>query len=340
MVSLDVFRGLTIASMVMVNNQMGAGAYSQLRHASWNGWTFTDMVFPFFLWIAGVSMTMSRRGQSLGHAFQRALVIFGIGLLLNGFPYYQLSTLRIPGVLQRIALCYLAASVIYLYTSVRGRVLWTMGFMAAYWALMHSGGYEKDTNLGDVIDRFLLSGHLYTPTRDPEGLLSSLPAVATCLAGVLTGDLLRGALTTAQKAAWMMLAGNTMMLSGYVLNVWQPINKNLWTDSYSMLMGGLALVVFGGCYWLVDGNGWRGSWTRPLVIFGMNAMAVYIFHGLLGRFCGLIQAGDVSLGRYLYRSLEPGFGAANASLVYSLGHVLASYVFAVTLYRRGWFLKF
>jgi predicted acyltransferase len=350
LVSLDVFRGLTIASMVMVNNQIGKGAWSELRHADWNGWTFTDLVFPFFLWIVGVALTLStarrvERGESRGrlirHAVHRAAWIFGVGLLLNGFPNYVISSLRIPGVLQRIAVCYLIALVVYLYTSSAwSRVAWMVAFLALYTALMHPGGYERNTNLSDQMDRKLLPGHLYTPARDPEGPLSTLPAVSTCLLGVLTGDWLRSRRDGKAKTAAMVAAGVVLFVAAYALNPLQPINKNLWTPAYVLLSGGLALIVFGACYYVIDVLRNRGGWTRPWVIFGMNAMAVYIFHGLLGRFASISRVGGAPLRDWLYQNLLPSLGAANASLVYSLMHVGVSFLFAWYLYRRNYFLKF
>ncbi|MEZ5353378.1 MAG: heparan-alpha-glucosaminide N-acetyltransferase domain-containing protein [Bryobacteraceae bacterium] len=350
LVSLDVFRGLTIASMVMVNNQVGPGAWRELRHAAWNGWTFTDLVFPFFLWIVGVALTLSTarrkeqgadRGKLIGHAARRAASIFFVGLVLNGFPGYDLASLRIPGVLQRIAVCYLIALVIYLYTSTAwARAAWTVLFLVVFTALMHPGGYEKNTNLSDQMDRKLFPGHLYTPTRDPEGPLSTLPAVSTCLLGVLTGDWLRSRREGKTKTAAMLAAGAALVAAAYGLNPWQPINKNLWTPTYVLLCGGLALLVFGACYQAVDVWRNRGVWTRPLVIFGMNAMAVYIFHELVSMMASIAHVGPVTVRQWIYGALLPPLGAANASLAYSLLHVALSFVFAWWLHGRRYFLKF
>jgi predicted acyltransferase len=351
LLSLDVFRGLTIAAMVMVNNQTGAGAYTQLRHASWHGWTFTDLVFPFFLWIVGVAMTLSTakrielgatKRELIVHALQRFALIFAVGLFLNAFPHFDLASLRILGVLQRIAICYLIGFLIYLFTGVRGRVMATLGFLAVYTIVMHSGGYERATNFSNWLDGVILGAHNYGPsgTWDPEGIFSTLPAVATCLMGILTGDLLRASLSMAEKTAWMFFSGNVLFLLGTILNPLQPINKPIWTGSYALLTAGLALMVFGACYWLVDVHNRRGAWTRPLIIFGMNAMAVYVFHGLLARLLGMWRIGDVS-ARRIHSDFFAGLtDPANASLLYSLCHVLASFLFAWFLFRRKWFLKF
>jgi len=349
LVSLDLFRGLTIASMVMVNNQVGSGAYEQLRHRDWHGCTFTDLVFPFFLWIVGVAITLSTarrvnrgegRGDLLRHALRRAALLFGVGLLLNGFPSYNLATIRIPGVLQRIAVCYLLATLIYLYSTVRVRVVCTLLLLGLYTVLMNPLGYEIDTNLSDTIDRSILSGHLYRPTRDPEGSVSTITALATCLLGVLAGDFLRGGWSGATTAAWLVRGGVILALAGRIFGYFQPINKPIWTASYVLWTGGLAMIVFGVCYFLADVKGWRGWWTRPWVIFGMNAMAVYVFHGMLARLFGLVRIGDASLRKTVSDALIASFGAADGSLLYSLIHVAAAFVFAWLLYRRKWFLKF
>lgn len=348
LLSLDMFRGLTMASMVMVNNQ-GPGAYGPLRHASWDGITFTDLVFPFFVWIVGVALTLSTarrieqgqdRGQLIKHALQRAAIIFGIGLFMNAFPEFHLGALRIPGVLQRIAICYFAATAIYLYSDLRGRIFWTAGLLVAYFVLMHPGGYQIDSNLSDRLDRALLEGHLYRPTRDPEGTVSTLTALATCLFGVLTGDLLRARFTAGNRLIWMLGGGALLLLFGLVGDSIQPINKNLWTGSYTLVTAGLASIVFGAMYWLCDVAKLSGRWSRPLVILGMNAMAVYIFHGLLGDLFGTVKVGAGSMRNALLASLTGPLGQANASLAYSLVHVAASFLFAWFLYSRRWFLKF
>ena len=343
LLSLDVFRGLTMASMVMVNNQR-AGAYAPLRHAAWDGITFTDLVFPFFLWIVGVAFTFSTarrmergedRGQLLKHAAQRAAIIFGIGLLLNGFPGYNLGTLRIPGVLQRIAICYFAATVIFLYTELRGRIMWTVGLLLTYFVLMHPGGYQIDSNLSDRLDRLLLSGHLYTPTRDPEGTVSTLTAIATVLLGILAGHLLRAKITNMARLIWMLGGGAVLLLAGFALDPFQPINKNLWTVPYTLVTAGWASIVFGLTYWVCDVRKLTGHWSRPLVMLGMNAMAVYIFHGLLSRMFSM-----TGLRTSVYDFFARVLDAPNASLSYSLIHVAASLGFAWLLYRQRWFLKF
>ena len=222
LVSLDVFRGGTIAAMIMVNNQASSEAFPQLEHSHWHGWTFTDLVFPFFLWIVGIAITFSfakrvergdDRGKLLLHTAKRAAIIFGVGLLLNGFPYYNLSTLRIPGVLQRIAVCYLIAATIFLFTKTRGRILWCVGLLSAYWILMKTvpvpgcgaNSFTIDCNLEKWIDGMVLWGHMYSRTKtwDPEGIVSTLPAITNVLFGIFAGQILRLPRTPAEKASWL-----------------------------------------------------------------------------------------------------------------------------------------
>lgn len=280
--SLDVFRGATIAAMMLVNNPGDwSAAYSPLLHASWHGWTFTDTVFPFFLWIVGVAIPLSivrrlEQGQSrrelFTHAVRRAAILFGLGLFLNSFGYlidgsllrdglgdwlhHYLTTVRIPGVLQRIAVCYLAAIAVFLLTEVRGQIITVGALLLVYWLLMAlvpvpgygAGVLEKEGNFSQFIDNLLLNGPLIgthvwksSGTWDPEGIVSTLPAIATCLFGVLTGHLLRQPWSPAVRTSWIFTGGSVLMFAGQLMHLWLPINKNIWTSSYSVFMAGLAM---------------------------------------------------------------------------------------------------
>ncbi len=364
LVSLDVFRGATIASMILVNNPGSwVAVYPPLRHAVWHGWTFTDLVFPFFLWIVGVAMTLSfakrvERGDNrlrlFLHTARRAAIIFGLGLVLNGFPSFHLATWRIPGVLQRIAVCYLIAGAIFLLTAWRGQAIWIASLLAGYWMLMKlvpvpgvgAGVLENGANLAQYVDGMVLGNHMWSQTRtwDPEGLLSTLPAIATTLFGILAGRLLRSALTAAEKTAWMFFGGNALVFAGLVMNVWFPINKNLWTSSYAVFMAGLASIVFACCYWLVDVKGHRG-WSTPFAIYGMNAIAVYILSGAIEVLLDVIHVSvsgpePVSLHGFLYGHLfAPLASPLNASLLWAVCCVLLLYAVAYGMYRRKWFVK-
>ncbi|MGA2436359.1 MAG: DUF5009 domain-containing protein [Bryobacteraceae bacterium] len=363
LVSLDVFRGATIAGMILVNNPGSWGAiYPPLEHAEWNGWTPTDLVFPFFLWIAGVAMTLSfakrvERGDDRRklflHTLRRAAMIFALGLFLNAFPFFHLATLRIPGVLQRIAVCYLIAAAIFLRTSWRGQVAWIAGLLAGYWVLMTlvpvpgygAGFLGKEGNFAQYIDSLILKGHMWGQTRiwDPEGIVSTLPAIATTLFGILTGHLLRSSRSAPEKATWMFFSGNVLLFAGLVMNWWLPINKNLWTSSFSVFMAGMALIVFAVCYWLVDVQGYR-KWARPFEIYGMNAIAVYVLSGVLARLLDVIMVSGASepqsLQGYLFEHLfAPLASPLNASLLWALAYVGLLYGIAYFLYRKKWFVK-
>ncbi|HET8547381.1 MAG TPA: heparan-alpha-glucosaminide N-acetyltransferase domain-containing protein [Bryobacteraceae bacterium] len=348
--SLDVFRGATIASMILVNDPGSWNAvYAPLLHAEWHGWTFTDTVFPLFLWIAGVSLTLSfarrvERGDDrrrlLLHVLRRSGLIFALGLFLNAMPRFDFSTLRIPGVLQRIAICYVIAATIFLFTkTARARILWIAGLLAAYWVLMMGAGagvLTPEENLSARVDRMLLSGHMYSQTKtwDPEGTISTLPSIATVLFGVLCGMLLRARLTEPERTAWMFLAGNLLIFAGLMLSTWMPINKKIWTTPFSVFMAGLAFVVFAAWYWLIEVQGWRRG-TRALMIYGMNAIAVYVFAGVLSRLLSMTGAG-AWLWTTVYAPLAP---AKLASLLFAITFVLVCYSFAWMLYKRNWFVR-
>ena len=360
LLSLDVFRGGTLASMVLVNNPGSWDhIYPALEHAEWNGWTFTDTVFPFFLWIVGVAMTLSfarriERGDNRGHLFlhvlRRAALIFAIGLFLSGFPYFPWDRIRYLGVLQRIAICYLIAAGLFLRFKVRGLVISALTLLTVYWLLMAfapvpgcgPGHFEKDCNFARYVDGLALTGHMWSQTKvwDPEGLVSTLPAIATTLFGILMGYLLRIQRSEAEKTSWMFLLGNALLVLGLLLSHWLPINKNLWTSTYSIFMAGLASIVFTCCYWLVDVRGYT-RWVRPLAIYGMNAIAVFILAGLIGRIIGIVQVGGRPLRAWIFDTLfAPLASPINASLLYAAANVLFFYLIVYFMYRRGWFLRF
>jgi predicted acyltransferase len=365
LMSLDVFRGATIASMLLVNDPgTWSAVYPPLLHAPWHGWTFTDVIFPFFLWITGLSLTLSTakrigRGESrrdlMLHALRRSVIIFTIGLFLAGFPFFRFSIIRIPGVLQRIALCYLIATAIYLTTGLRGQIRWTGGLLAAYWLLMKfypvpgvgAGGLEKEGNFAQYIDSLLLSGHMWSQSKtwDPEGIVSTLPAIATTLFGILTGHLLRSRKPVEEKAAWMFVMGNALLFAGAVMSLWLPINKNLWTSSYSVFMAGLAANVFACCYWIIDGKGYR-RWCLPFRIYGMNAIVIFALSGLLGKSALLLkvtgpEGKPISLWTWVFQhGFVPLASPINASLIFALTYVLLFFGIAWVMYRFKWFVKF
>ena len=279
LLSLDLFRGATIAAMILVNNPGDWGTvYWPLLHAPWHGWTPTDLIFPFFLFIVGVSLTLSKR-VLFRPALARTAKLIGLGLFLALYPYFPIAELRWPGVLQRIGLCYLAAWAAKRCLRPRGQAVLAAVLLVGYWLVMtrvsgpeaHPPGLEKETNLAAQIDRVLLVPHVWseTATWDPEGVLSTLPAIATALVGLLFGEwllgrarrspfrttlglLLGGLVLTALGVAWGELAPAWLLF---------PINKGLWTSSYVLLTAGLAAALLGLCYFVVDVAGMRG-WAR------------------------------------------------------------------------------
>ena len=369
--SLDIFRGLTIAMMILVNDPGSwMDAYPQLKHAAWNGWTMTDMVFPFFLWIMGVAMTLSlakrkAQGASNGslilHALRRSVIIFALGIVVNGFPFgigsaFSFATLRIPGVLQRIAICYFIVSVLFLYVKPRTLIVTALALLVGYWALVKlvpvpgygAGVMDPVGCLCWYVDSNLLAGHTWifapTPGFDPEGIVSTLPAICTAIFGVLTGLYLRTERSRETKSAEMFVAGYVMVLVGVVADIWLPINKNCWTSSYAIFMGGWALVCFSTVYWLIDVRG-KAKFLEPFRIFGLNAITLYVVSELLATLLWVItvhQAGGavVTLHDQIYNSMfAPFFSAANASLAFALVYVFLHFLLGWVMWKRGWIVR-
>jgi predicted acyltransferase len=302
--SLDIYRGAAVAGMILVDNPGSDElAYGPIKHTVWNGWTPADLIFPSFLFIVGVSLVFSisarlARGESRGHifihAFQRTLILIAIGIFLNAFPVFDVGTWRIEGVLQRIAVCYLISVALFLWTSTRGQVVAAVACLIGYWLLVRFvpvPGFgipgrdipflHPDGNIVAWLDRTLFPGRLYEGTRDPEGLLSNIPAIATCLAGVLTGHWLRTERSARLKVLWMLSAGFICIAVAEVLDFWFPINKKMWTSSFVVLTAGFALVFLAILYWIVEIRQWRGWWTTFFLVFGMNAIAGYVADALV-----------------------------------------------------------
>jgi predicted acyltransferase len=359
LISLDVFRGLTMAAMVIVNNPGDWGTvYGPLLHAEWHGWTPTDLIFPFFLFIVGVSITLSRKSATWSSILRRAAIILALGLFLAGYPRFDVSRWRIPGVLQRIAMCYLAAAALYHLTSGdrRRQGLALAGAAAAialaYWGVMAwipapggvAGDLSASGNFGAWIDRTLLGGHLWRPTWDPEGLLSTLPAIATTLLGVVAGLWIGSAETPQRKAAGLCAAGVVGLVVGQLWHYAFPINKNLWTSSYVVFTAGGAALLLAICYWAIDVKGWRG-WTRPFVILGTNAITLFVVSGLLVKTMALIrvagpQGQDISVSRYIYlHYFVPLAAPKNASLLYAVANLVVLFGLLGWMYRRRILLR-
>jgi predicted acyltransferase len=366
LVSLDVFRGLTMAAMVVVNDPGDwNNAYWPLLHAEWNGWTPTDLIFPFFLFIVGVSMTLSKSTMgSPWRVVRRGVTIMALGWFLSLFPYFRFATLRLVGVLVRIGLCYMAAAWI-LRVTARGRerddwrhgvrlMAWIVGLTVAYWLAMvflpfpghNPGDLTPAGNLGGFVDRAVLGlNHMYQKRPwDPEGLLSTVPAIATTLMGVAAGLWLRSPVSGSTRALVMAAAGVAAMALGSVWDLAFPINKNLWTSSYAWFMGGAAAVCLAACYWAVDVKGWRW-WTKPFVVLGVNAIALFLLAGLSAKTLILVKVtgptgSRTSLYNFIYRSwFEPLASPKNASLLFALSYLVVLYGVLWVMYRRRLFLK-
>ncbi|MEQ8821564.1 MAG: hypothetical protein RLY93_15120 [Sumerlaeia bacterium] len=446
LVSLDNFRGITIAAMIIVNNPGTWGAmYKPLTHAQWDGWTPTDFIFPFFLFIVGVAMVFSLdrrlnagapRGPILRKAGERAAVLFALGMIMTGFPNLRLLmpwllliaglkiaetgeskengkpwlvgglatlgaaflwfildfahfqgdtvalswkalfpltndlnaiegvsawTIRVPGVLARIALAYILGTIVMVFCrGWKGRTAWAVGLMVLYYLICllidapdgydFAEGVKPDAPadapfpglLHDWIDVKLLGDHLYSHRPDPEGLLSTIPSVATVLLGVLTGQWLRKeGESPMRRAAGMAIAGAVLLVLGLAWDLVFPINKKIWTSSYVLLMGGWALLFLALCYWLNDVMKWR-KWSVPFVIFGMNAILLFFGSGIVGRLLIVIKVGEgVALKTWIYNNLFDSWIGPDklASFSYSVVNLALWLVVLTVFYKKKWFLK-
>ena len=364
LISLDVFRGITIAGMVLVNNPGSwATIYWPLAHAQWHGWTPTDLIFPFFVFIVGVAIPLAfaRRVEKGGSKrdlylkiIRRTLIIFALGMFLAGFPFFELSTIRIPGVLQRLAVCYLFASIISLNTKVRTQVIIAIALPIIYWLIMtrlHAPGFatgdlSKEGSVASFVDRVIFGPHIWRQGKvyDPEGLLSTIPAIATAMFGVLTGQWIRTNKSGYEKVAGLFVAGAVCIVIGWAWNPSFPINKPLWTSSYVFFTGGLALEFLALCYWLIDikKSQW---WTKPFVVFGVNAITLFVGSGVMARLLGLIKlpAGDgtrISLQSWIFQNLFLSWlPPYRASLGFAICFILVWLGLMWILYRRKIFIK-
>ena len=371
LLSLDVFRGITIMGMILVNNPGTWGAiYPPLKHAAWNGCTPTDLIFPFFLFIVGVaiSYSLSKRKAQGGdmkslylNIFRRTVILFVLGLILAGFPFgllfgheFSWSTIRIPGVLQRIAIVYMISSILFLTTNTKFQYWFTGGVLVIYTVLMSLisvpgvgyANFEPTTNLAAWLDRLLLGSHLWSGTKvwDPEGILSTLPAIGTAMLGIFTGNWLRSEKDQTTKTVWLYVWGSILMVAGWVWDGWFPINKNIWTSSYVLYTGGLALNFLAFCYWFIDVKKitW---WIKPFQVYGLNAITVFFLSGIVGRMMYMIkwetaEGTMISVKDYLFQTfflswLQP----INASLAWAIAYILIWLGLMWILYAKKIFIK-
>lgn len=361
--SLDYFRGLTIAAMILVNHGGPAEeTYAALRHAVWHGWTFADTIFPTFLWIVGVSLALStagrvERGASserlLAHAVRRSLLLVAVGILVTNlslpsrtFPFFTFGydgRLQFTGVLQKIGVCYLAGFVIYWMGGWRGALAGVAGCNLLYLALLllypvpHCGPgvLTPECSFPVYFDGLWLSGHQWgSPLPDPDGFGALLPAVSTVLLGVLAGQLLLVSSTPRQRLFRLLVQGAALLAAGALLGLWIPVNKPIWTTSYAVLMAGISSCGLAASFWLFDMRGW-GAWFRPFEIFGVNALAAYVL-SQLGRNLPKIHVFGKSFYEDVCRALA---GPPNASLLFAAAYVTAIFAAAWWMHRRRWFLK-
>jgi predicted acyltransferase len=367
---LDIYRGLMVAGMIAVDNPgSDERAYWPIMHTKWNGWTPADFIFPSFLFLVGISMVYSfaarrERGETkrqiFAHAIKRSLLLIAIGLLVNASPIIglDLHTWRFEGVTQRIGICYFFAAILELWAGRREQWVALAACLVGYWALLRfvpvpgAGVPGRDIpfmdqvqNLPAWLDRKLFMGHLYDGNRDPEGIIHTIPAIGTTLIGVLTGHLLRKQHDVRKLIAGMVLSGILGILSGEILNRWFPINKNLWTSSFVLFSGGLALLFLCLLYWIVEVKRWRGVWTMPILVFGMNAIAGFVADSLIyGPGYTFTARGPTGTTMNWHEAAQAwletaGLGTANASLAYSLVAVAICWSLLWLLWRKKIFLK-
>jgi predicted acyltransferase len=374
--ALDVLRGVTIAFMIMVNNNGGGGSWRFMNHAAWNGLTPTDLVFPTFVFVVGASIVFStearlRRGatraQLAWHTLQRAAIIFALGLVVNGFPYFRLEHYRVYGVLQRIAVCYLLVGLFYLWDQrVWTKIAALAGVLVGYWILVRwvpvpGAGLpgrdipflDPDLNIVAWLDRSILPYHLYEDwvthnLRDPEGLLSDIPALGTAFLGLLTGLWLRSGKAILTKTLGLAATSVACLGSGYLWSIWFPLNKKMWTSSYVLVAAGWSLAVLALAFLLVEQLGWgkdRHKWLLwPWLVFGSNAIVAYMFSELVPE--GLENISFTAAGRrtdvpaWIFQHFnahipDPGWAAFSWSLLVALVCFIPVWI----LYRKRIFVK-
>ena len=323
----------------------------QMSHVPWEGFSFYDFVFPLFLFVTGVSIVLAlprlveSEGKTYAHlrVLRRALVLYGLGLIFYGGISQHWSDVRFVGILQRIAICYLFASLLFLNLDWRGLIVSLIAVLGSYWALMTfvpvpgigAGSFAPNANLADWIDANYLPGRLFEKTRDPEGLLSTLPAIGTCLIGVLAGLLLKDErLTPSRRSLWLIAAGIAMVAAGYLWSLQFPIVKSIWTSSFALVAGGYSAILLGATYQIADVWGWK-AWATIFVWIGVNAITLYFINGIVGfqPFARRFVGGDVAA--WLNQTVTPGTGLFVTHVVgLAFAVALAGY-----LYRRKIFLR-
>jgi predicted acyltransferase len=369
--AVDLLRGLTLMFMIMVNNNGGEQAFGAMKHAAWNGFTPTDLVFPTFLFLVGTSIVFSTesrlargatRASLFAHTVRRAIIIFLLGLVVNSFPFFRLSTMRFYGVLPRIAVCYLVVASLYIWVRSRAgqpTVADKIGLLVAcllgYYFMMRFvpiPGYgvpgrdvpflDHDGNIVAWLDRQIFTAkHLYEGTRDPEGLLSTIPALGTTLIGLLTGLFLRSSTRSdSRKALGLAVAGVSGVLLGLLWNPWFPMNKKLWTSSFVLYAAGWSLLALAAFWFLVQVRGWRRG-SSFLLVFGTNAITAYVVSELFGPALSYVMvAPHMNVWLWIYNRLAAVISSPPfAALAYSTFYMLLCWLIVLPLYRKKIFIK-
>lgn len=376
LLALDVLRGLTITAMILVNNPGSwSYVYGPLRHAEWHGWTLTDLIFPFFIVIVGISLQLSLQRQQLvgkaaaiKQALLRSAKLYLLGLFLVLFYYnfrdanysyieQKLMAVRALGVLQRIALVYFCTVLIALSCSTRGRIAAIFALCAVYLGAMYwlpyqdaqgqqfVGLFEFGNSFAAWLDNAALgASHVYyakaTPFAfDPEGLWSTLPAIASCVSGLLIAQWLQADRSVVQKLRGLLLFG---IIAVWLAELWHftlPINKALWTPSFVLLSSGYCAIALAACLYLCDVKKYR-LWAAPFIVFGANAILFFMFSGIVARLLGMISVGPVSLQSWLFNTIyQPMLGDFNGSLGFALSFLALSYLVMYGCYKRGYIFK-
>lgn len=362
--SLDIARGITMAFMIMVNNN-GEQGWPPFQHSAWNGWTPTDLVFPCFLFLVGVSIVLSfgkrfeqgvPKGRIVVSILRRTAILIVLGLIVNGYPDFPWATLRFYGVLQRIAICYCCVALFYLWRrDARSKIAVIAVILIGYWILLRyvpipGAGIPGKTipfmdgrqNWPAWLDRHIFPGRLYTGYRDPEGFLSDFPAIATTLLGLLAGLWMRTERSRKQIALGLLAAGVALVVAGKLWSLGFPLNKKLWTSSYVLFSGGTSALLLGSLYWMIDVKGWRKAWTQPWIVFGTNAIFAYMLSELLASTLWLMGLHHHT-EMFWTAIYDPIFAKINpvglGSLCYSIAYTAVCWLITYPLWRKKIFLK-
>jgi len=355
LISLDFFRGLTIIAMILVNTPGDWGnIYAPFMHASWHGCTPTDLVFPFFLLIVGVSLSISLskltdKQAAYPKIFKRTILLFALGLALSFWGHPNFAEWRIMGVLQRIALVFCFSALIFLHFSQQKQLVLLLVILLSYWALMSlvpvdglAANLDKNTNLAAYLDQLILGNHVWRFSKpyDPEGILSTLPAIGTGILGMQLGFLLKTQGTAYQKFTQIMGFGFVLLVLGWLWDFVFPLNKQLWTSSFVVYTAGWAYLVFGVCFYLLDIQRFDNLFVKFSIIFGSNPTVAYVLSGFIITLMARTTIGEENLKDLLYSNLfTTWLNPKNASLLFAVSYIFICFLPVWILYRKKIFVK-